>query len=229
MNKKLALLLIPLMLMPLAAFGYAHWTDSAKKNYYLHAGTVKTEIIWWHIEGTNTYDVDCDGVIYGDEIQILPVEEYDADLDEWEVVKLDIVVDPIYPSWFLDLEVIIHNKGRLAVKADEPILEWTLNNLTMPDKYMNATTGIPLFFQYEWHYYIWVADTWVEVEPTTMVVKPCEVLRVKEFIHFIGQDFPELQCNWLDLHVEIPVFHYTGDIWFSEPMGPFNATEYFGP
>lgn len=227
MNKKLVALLIPLMLLPMIAIGYAHWTDSAKKNYYMRAGTVKTEIVAWHIEGTNTYDADCDGVIYGDELQIIEVEEYDDDLDEWETKKLDIIVDPIYPSWFLDLEIIIHNKGRLSIKADEPIIEWTgpqdnmLDNTPTPDEYINQTTGIPYYFEYDWHYYIWLADHWVEVEPTTMVIKPSQVLRVKQFIHFIGQEYPEIQCHWLDLHVEIPFFQYVGETWESLPEGPY--------
>jgi len=211
----------------MASFGVAHWTDSAKKNYYMRAGTVKTEIVWWHIEGTNTYDADCDGVIYGDEIQIIPIEEYDDDLDEWEVKKLDIIVDPIHPSWFLDLEMIIHNKGRLSIKPDFPIFRWTgpqdnmLDDIDTPDNYLDPDTGIPIFFQYEWHYYIWTGTDWFEVEPTTWVLKPSEILRVKQFIHFIGQDMPELQCHWFDLHVEIPFFHYIGEAWESEPQGPY--------
>ena len=223
MNKKLVALLIPLMLLPMIAIGYAHWTDSAKKNYYMRAGTVKTEIVWWHIEGTNTYDADCDGVIYGDELQIIEIEEYDPDLDEWETKKLDIIVDPIYPSWFLDLEIIIHNKGRLSIKADEPIIEWTLDDLPLDPMYIDPATGIPFFFQYIWKYYIWDADlgVWIEVQPTTMVIKPSQVLRVKEYIHFIGQDYPELQCHWLDLHVEIPFFQYIGEEWSSLPAGPY--------
>ena len=226
MNKKLVALLIPMMLLPLMGFAYAHWTDSARKNYYLHAGTVKTEIIWWHIEGTNTYDVNCNDVIYGDEINITEVEEWDDELQEWETKKLDITVDPIYPSWFLDLEVIIHNKGRLSIKADEPIVVWTLDDEVLIDPATgdpyNATNPPP-YWQYIWKYYIWDADLaeWIEVEPTTMVIKPSEVLRVKEYIHFIGQDYPELQCHWLDLHVEIPFFQFIGEEWSSLPAGPY--------
>lgn len=231
MNKKLILLLIPLMLLPIAATGFAHWTDTAKKNYYMRAGTVKTEIIWWHIEGTNTYDVDCDGVIYGDEIQILPITEWDEELEEDEVVKLDIIVDPIYPSWFLDLEIIIHNKGRLIIKAEAPIIEWTINGqpgipgdpIGPGHEYWDDAKGMPVFFEYIWKYYIWNSEytQWVEVEPTTMVIKPCEVLRVKQYIHFIGQDYPELQCHWLDLHVEIPFIQWIGETWDSKPDGPY--------
>jgi len=213
MNTRLAFALIPLMLLPMVGFGSAHWTDSVKKDYYLHAGTVEVEIIWWHVEGTNTYDVDCDGIVWGDEIQIIP--EYDEDD---QIIKLDIIVDPIYPCWFLDLEVIIHNKGRLSIKADEPIITWTID----PPPYGDPETlpGQPPYWQYFWNYYIW-DGRWIEVEPTTMVIKPCEVLRVKEYLHFLGQDYPELQCNWLDLHVEIPFFQYIGEEWKCPPDGPY--------
>lgn len=225
MNRKFVLLLIPLLMLPMAGFGVAHWTDTIKKNYYMRAGTVKTEIVWWHIEGTNTYDADCDGTIMGDEIQIIPVWEYDDELDEYEVKKLDIIVDPIYPSWWLDLEIIIHNKGRLAIKADFPTFRWTgpqdnrLDDIDTPDMYIDPDTGIPYFFQYRWEYYVWQAGAWSRTEPTTMVIKPCEYLRVKQYIHFIGQDYPELQCHWFDLHVEIPFFQFIGEEWASEPFG----------
>jgi len=228
MNRKFVLLLIPLLMLPMAGFGVAHWTDSVKKDYYMHAGTVKTEIVWFHIEGTNTYDVDCDNVIYGDELIIEEIQEYDDELEEWETKKLSIYVDPIYPSWYLDLEMIIHNKGRLAIKLEEPILRWTgpqdnmLDDIDTPDAYMGAD-GIPVFFQYLWYYSIWDEDfqTWITVEPTTFHVKPSHVVRVKQYIHFIAQEYPELQCHWLDLHVEIPIIHFEGVEWASLPNGPY--------
>jgi len=219
----LAALVIPLMLLPMVGFGYAHWTDSVKKDYYMHAGTVETDIVWWHVEGTNTYDVDCDGVVFGDELQIIP--EYDA---EGQVVKVDIIVDPIFPSWFLDLELIVHNKGRLSIKADEPIVRWTIDPEPYGDPITIAGPGpisevpTPPFWQYFNDYFVWIDGRWVEVEPTTMVIKPSEVLRVKEFLHFLGQDYPGLQCNWLDLHVEIPFFQYIpGEPISSYPSGPY--------
>ena len=212
MNTRLAFALIPLMLLPMVGFGSAHWTDSVKKDYYMHAGTVEVEIVSWHVQGTNTYDVDCDGIVFGDELNITNILDR-----EGEVVKLDITVDPIYPCWFLDLEIIIHNKGRLSIKADEPIVSWTIDPPPYGDPETIAGPGpisevrTPPFWQYIYKYYILRDGDWIEVQPTTMVLKPSQVLRVKEFIHFIGQDYPELQCNWLDLHVEIPFFQYIGE------------------
>ena len=172
----------------------------------MHAGTVEVEIVSWHVQGTNTYDVNCNGIVFGDELTIRNV----LDEDE-EVVKLDITVDPIYPCWFLELEMIIHNKGRLSVKADAPIIYWTIDPPPYGDP-ENLGPRTPPYWQYFWYYYIWRDGVgWVEVEPTTMVIKPSQVLKVVEYLHFIGQDYPELQCNWLDLHVEIPFFQYIGE------------------
>jgi len=213
MNTRLVFALIPLMLLPMVGFGSAHWTDSVKKDYYMHAGTVAVEIVSWHVQGTNSYDTNCNGRVFGDELNI--INEYD---EEKEVIKVDIIADPIYPCWYLDLEVIIHNKGRLSVKADKPIIRWTGpqtgkdDNIPTPERYIDPKTGNPVYFQYFWKYYVWVDGVgWVETEPTTMVIKPSQRLRVKEYIHFIGQDYPELQCHWLDLHVEIPFFQYIGE------------------
>jgi len=234
MNRKLVLLLIPLLLLPMAGFGFAHWTDTIRKNYYMRAGTVKTEIVFWHILETNTYDADCDDEIYGDEIRIEPIWEWDDELLEYEIKKLDIIVDPIYPSWFLSFEMIIHNKGRLVIKPDLPTFEWTgpqenmMDNLPTPEDYIDPETGIPKFFQYYWAYYIWddTLGNWIEAEPTTSIIKPSHYMRVVQYIHFIGQDYPEIQCHWLDLHVGIPFFQYIGTPWGSEPFGAAGEPPY---
>ena len=45
MNKKLVALLIPLMLLPIAGFAYAHWTTTVTKTYTLKAGVVKMDVV----------------------------------------------------------------------------------------------------------------------------------------------------------------------------------------
>ncbi len=116
MNKKLlTALLIPLMLMPMMSFAYAHWTDTVTKKYKLRPGTVELHIIQWHIDKCTSYDANCNDEILGDEIQIIPV--YDADD---EVIDLHIKADPIFPCWELEFKMLIHVKGRLAVRFEEP-------------------------------------------------------------------------------------------------------------
>lgn len=117
MNKKLIALLIPLMLMPMMSFAYAHWSDSVTKKYKLRPGTVEIHIIQWHIDKCTSYDCNCNGEILGDEIQIVP--RCDA---AGQVIGLWIQADPIFPCWELELKILIHVKGRLAVRFEEPTI-----------------------------------------------------------------------------------------------------------
>lgn len=117
MNKKLLALLIPLMLVPLVSFGYAHWTDTVTKKYKLRPGTVEIHIIQWHVDATTSFDCNCNGEVIGDELQIMPI--YD-DHDPPEVVDVWIKADPIFPSWMLEFKMLVHVKGRLGVEFEQP-------------------------------------------------------------------------------------------------------------
>jgi len=118
MNKKLlTALLIPLMIMPMMSFAYAHWSDTVTKKYKLRPGTVEIHIIEWHIDKTTSYDINCNGRIIGDELQIIPV--YDEDK---EVIDLWIKADPIFPCWELEFKMLVHVKGRLAVRFEKPTI-----------------------------------------------------------------------------------------------------------
>ncbi|NIM45384.1 MAG: hypothetical protein GTO54_07115 [Nitrososphaeria archaeon] len=137
MNKKLlSLLLVPLMLMPLMGFAYAHWSDRVTKQIKLHAGTVEVDIVRWHIDEINSYDVSCDGIvgIWGD----YPIEQqphYDPNVKyeviiemvrdaDNQVVEIYITADPVFPGWTLWFKMLIHNKGRLSVQSDIHHWNW---------------------------------------------------------------------------------------------------------
>jgi hypothetical protein len=116
MNKKLlTALILPLMLLPMVSFGYAHWTDTVTKKYKLRPGTVEIHIIQWHIDSTTAYDANCNGVLLGDEIQVIPVFDQDD-----QVIDLWVKADPIFPSWHLEFKMLVHVKGRLAVRFEQP-------------------------------------------------------------------------------------------------------------
>ena len=140
MNKKLALLLIPLMLMPLAGFGYAHWTDKVTKQIKLHAGSVEVEIVQFHVDYCNSYDVSCDDVVWivGD----YPINDttlnphYDETVtyeliieklykgDPAQLHEIYITADPVFPGWQLEFKMLIHNKGRLSVASEYHRWNW---------------------------------------------------------------------------------------------------------
>ena len=141
MNKKLIVaLLMPLMIMPLIGFGYAHWTDKVTKQIKLHAGSVEVEIIQFHVDYCNSYDASCDDIIWivGD----YPINDttlnphYNPDVkyeliieklyDETEeLYEIYITADPVFPGWQLEFKMLIHNKGRLAVASEYHRWNWT--------------------------------------------------------------------------------------------------------
>jgi len=258
MNKKLVALLIPVMLLPMIGFAYAHWTDTVYKQYKMHAGTVDVEIDYYHVLNTTSYDVNCNGDVFGDELNITEVWETDfpwvkKDSPSPQLVGLRIKADPIYPCWELRIEIYIHNVGRLSVKMDDPIVEWYTNgtswynedpcwdNTTVGDDpdFDNFHTGPPAgykwpctkpnwkpaYFQYDMKFYRNVTGVgWVQFEPTTDgTIKPCKCIKVVEYIHFLGQPYPEFECHWCRLDVWIPFHQHVGEnIWCYEG-GPERA------
>jgi len=216
-------LLLPLMMLPMVSFAYAHWYASLTKTVKMHVGTVEMDIKEWHVDATNTYDADCDGIIVGDEITVENV------IVDGQVVGIRIKVDPIFPCWFLEFKFLIHNKGRLVVGMDSETIVWegpvdedpTWEPLTPPGpvppgfQYINklylhdpGITGCPKPCLDKDHYTI-------QVEPTTFNLKPCECVMVKEYIHFLGEEYPEYQCHWFKLYKELKFREWIGPTWGS--------------
>lgn len=228
MNKKLVALLIPLLMMPLVGFAYAHWYDSVTKNIKMHVGTVDIEIVQWHVDKTNTYDADCDGVIEGDELKI--EEVWVDELGQRQLEGIRIAVDPIYPCWILEFKFIVHNKGRLVLEMSELESEWGWGGPYSTDPCWGRETGaVPPGFQYTVKLYKHVEPIGVtcpkpcldkthytlEVQPTTFHLKPCESILVYQYIHFLGQDYPQYQCNWFRLWYKIGFREWIGPEWGS--------------
>ncbi|MBX5328618.1 MAG: hypothetical protein QHH18_07435 [Candidatus Bathyarchaeota archaeon] len=218
MNKKFIALLVPLMLLPMVGFAAAHWYDYIYKQYKLKAGCVCVEVTKWHVLGTTSYDVDCDGIVFGDELQITNLWGTNPCDDVKKVVGVQILANPIFPCWELTLEMFVYNKGTLAVKMDIPKINFSGPLKDEPDWTPIQGGSIPDYFQYWTKAYIWKEDIgeWVQVQPTTFVLKPCEEVKIVQYIHFIGQEHPELQCHWFRLDVLYPFFQYV-------PEGPLSS------
>lgn len=232
MNKKLMFaLLLPLMVMPLIGFGYAHWTDKVTKQIKMHAGTVEVEIVQWHVDRCNSYDVNCNGEIFGDELIVEVLTE------DGQVVEILITADPVGPCWFLEFKFLIHNKGRLAVDSWEHHVGWVgplpddpcwLTEADQPYPDSDPPPGITYTEELFLHDYgtypacrgVLCTDkthyTIGPVDPTTYFLKPSEAVLVKEFIHFAAQDYPEYQCHWFRLAKEMVFKQRIGDEWGSE-------------
>jgi hypothetical protein len=217
MNKKFVALLIPLLLLPMVSFAAAHWYDYVTKQYKMHVGTVCVELTKWHVNGTTSYDTNCNGIVFGDELTITNLNGWCDCLNRSKVAGVQILANPIFPCWELTLDMYIKNCGSLSVKADPA-------NVIFGGPYETdpcwgpivSPVPIPEYFQY-WHkYYVMVNDVWVEKEPTTFNLKPGEIMWVREYIHFIGQKYPELQCHWFRLDFKIPFFEFVPD-----PIGSY--------
>ena len=228
MNRKLLVsLLLPLMLLPMTSFGYAHWTDKVTKQIKMHAGTVEVHIVQWHVDRCNSYDVDCDGVIFGDEFKVEVLTE------DGQVVEILITADPVYPSWELEFKFLVHNKGRLAVDSWLHNVEWDGPFDEEPpwkEQPFEPKPEHPCIF-YEEILYLHNYGTHPECEgvlctdkthydipvsPTTYFLKPCEAVLVYEYIHFDCQDDPTMQCKWFRLAKELVFKQHIGAEWGSE-------------
>ena len=225
MNKKLLIaLVLQLMLMPMVSFAYAHWYATVTKTIKMHVGTVEADIKQWHIDATNTYDADCDGIIAGDEITVENVLDADG-----QVIGVRIKVDPIFPCWFIEFKMLIHNKGRLVLGMDSETVVWGGPYTTDPCWDPLTPPGpVPSGFQYTNDLYLHdpgivgcpkpcldKTHYTIRVEPTTFILKPCECVMVKEYIHFVGQDYPDYQCHWFKLYKELKFREWIGPTWGS--------------
>jgi hypothetical protein len=217
MNKKFVALLIPLMLLPMVSFGAAHWYDYITKQYKLHAGTVCVQLVEWHVFETTAYDVNCNGIVFGDELEITNIMGTNPCDGASKVAGVQIYANPIFPCWEMTLDLYIQNKGTLSIKPDLALITFGGPYEDEPDWGPIANpVPIPSYFQYTHTYYQFVAGEWVIKEPTTFSLKPGEVMWVREYIHFLAQDYPEFMCHWFRLDFRIPFFQYV-----PEPTGSY--------
>jgi hypothetical protein len=216
MNKKLlTALLLPLMLLPLMSFGYAHWGDTVEKRYKLRPGTVEVHIIQWHIDSCTSYDINCNGDILGDELQIVPQCD-----DAGEVISLWIQADPIFPCWELELKMLVHVKGRLAVRFTRPKIALAG---PFPDDpcFDKINVNDPGYVLYDWVAQEFPGIPWLDYRckmwahdplishtadelpcydkshydnptgPTDQRYKPCECVMIQQYIHLEQEALPD--------------------------------------
>jgi hypothetical protein len=208
MNKKLVALLIPLLIMPLVAFAYAHWTDSVYKKYKLRFGTVEIEIYSWHVDDIIAWDADSDGRIFGDEVVVTEVKDNDG-----HIIGLQIWASPIGPGFHLEFKMLVHNYGRLPVRIRTPV--WRIG-LFKDDPYWDDLTVnqtellnyISYTTQYFRHNSVYgdshgcynATHYDISVGATQWVYEPCESVLIKQTIDFkeeIQYKQSDFQCHWL--------------------------------
>lgn len=150
------------------------------------SGSVVTEITDWKINSTNTIDANGNGITFGDELQIEEVTDGNG-----KVIGLNITANPIFPDWYLNLTVDIHNTiDSIPVQLNRTIYYF---NSTINDWVKTDEAGLLNLFR------IGYFDAWYNAtghlipDITTYDIWPCETVTTLESLTFDGQDYPELQ------------------------------------
>jgi len=129
MNPRIATaLLIPLLLIPMAGFSYAHWSDSVFKQYKMHYRCVETGIITYKLLSPWNDDL----------IEMWPS---DAELETMGSTTTITFSTSIGPGWYVWIGFIIQNLGRVPVWIDAPTYD------------VNDTDNIWSWFNHEEYYY----------------------------------------------------------------------------
>ena len=221
MNKKFAALLIPLLLMPLASYGYAHMKDTVEKRYKIHVGSVVADVLWFHVDNFTACDVNNNGKIMGDEINITIYE----DVETCKFI-VEITADPVPGGFVLNTTMKIHNSGKLpwdlywAIYWDGP---HDADPCFLPMNQHPANDDItelpgvldPKKGPWSWDmtiYHDWVdaAGAWhrkEQIGTTTEEYKPCHNATIVQHVNFRqwqpGDEWTQKdwECKWIRIYV----------------------------
>ncbi|MCW4020935.1 MAG: hypothetical protein NWF14_06885 [Candidatus Bathyarchaeota archaeon] len=217
MNKKLSALLIPLLLLSVVSLASAHWTDTVYKQYKFRFGTVEVEIKKWHVDLVKIWDANSDGVIFGQELNVTEAMD---DHTPPEVIGLQISASPVGPGFTLELKMIVHNKGRLPIEVEAPLINYSVLYDEDPCFTwipVDNQTSKPAWLMYTTEYFAHndslhdghdcydPTHFTILVAATARVYEPCESVLVKQYILMNVQEYPDLQCHWFRIDVIIPV------------------------
>lgn len=185
MNKRLGMLLIPLLLLPIASFGYAHMYDYVEKKYKLYVGTMFANVTYFHVDYVKLIDVNNNGTLMDDELNVTVFE----DNCKWVV---QIEVNPVSPDFVLNTTMHIENVGDLpwSVTWMTPPIKWD-NDTIDPCWDTAPTKSLPMWpedmWSWEIEYYKW-NGTCYTATPTEHWYKPGDKLIVKQHINLIQPD-----------------------------------------
>jgi len=213
MNKKFALLIIPMLVLPLVAFGYAHFTDEVVKKYKLHVGSVFLNVTYFHVDYAKMPDVDNDGVIFGDELNITI---YEADDCRWYVL---IEADPMTGGFVLNTTMMMHNGGKLPFELKWDVF-WDGPHLTDPcyeppgpANPIGTLPGVVTPGPWSWEMKVYRWHEGVRegpYAPTQVHYKPCDLIEVQQHVNFKQPDpadpttanwQKDWQCKWIRIWV----------------------------
>lgn len=107
--KLLTALIIPLLLISLSAYSYAHFTDTVMKRYKLHVQCAVIEIKSY--KAVSRYDDDL--------IQKYPPDDLLEAMGGTSTISLS--TDQAFPGWYVWVGLLIHNQGSFPGNVHAPI------------------------------------------------------------------------------------------------------------
>jgi len=210
MNKKYMAFLLPLLVMPMFAFGYAHFTDTVIKRYKIHVGSVLLNVTGFHVDYAKMPDPNSNGIIWGDELKVEIGE------DGYGVWNVNITANPVTGGFVLNTTMWMHNAGKLPFKLEFSNIKWDGPYDTEPDSTTPPTKNLIDLKQPPWSWkltlYKWAKNaTGVYVrsgpwESTETTYEPCDYIEVQQHIDFkqpaAGETYQkDWQCKWIKLWV----------------------------
>jgi len=109
-SKLLSAILVPMLLIPLMGFGYAHWTDRVTTQVKLHVGCTGANIISYKCYS----EFDDEWITKDPPAELVPPEGFST---------LRISTDRAFPSWYVWIGLLIQNQGTFPVNVYEPDYE----------------------------------------------------------------------------------------------------------
>ena len=183
-----AALILPLLLISIGSTAYAEFIMSAQLicTTNITSGSAAIEITGWQIKSTNTIDANGNGIILDDELKIESVTDGNG-----KVIGLNITANPIFPGWYLNLTVDIHNTlESIPVNLNRTIYYF---NSTINDWVETDEAGLLNLFRLRYFDAWYNATGHLIPEITTYDLWPCKTVTTLESLTFDGQDYPELQ------------------------------------
>ena len=139
--KILVALLIPLLLISIGSYSYAHFTDTVVKKYKLHVRCFTVEIKSY--KAVSRYDDDL-------------IDKYPPD-DELEAMggttTISLSTDKAFPGWYVWVGLLIKNQGSFPANVTTPIYD------------ISATDGVSVYTE-EYFYGPYTHGDFVSVDHT---------------------------------------------------------------
>jgi len=113
--KTITLIIIPMLLISMGGYVYAHWTDSVFKKYKFHFLCVEAEI--------KSYKVLTEKKYNDDKITVYPTAEELEQMGGTSTLQISAIIPE--PGWYIWVGLVIHNQGTPPVLVGTPTFEFS--------------------------------------------------------------------------------------------------------